>query len=61
MRIGGISLVQLLGAINFMLLMFQLFSGQRWIQVKPTLHRKVGLVFVATATVHGLLAIFTAH
>ncbi|MBU2537999.1 MAG: hypothetical protein KKH22_06145 [Proteobacteria bacterium] len=61
MRIGGISLVQLLGAINFMLLMFQLFSGQRWIQVKPGLHRKAGLVFVATATVHGLLAIFTTH
>ena len=28
MRIGGISLVQLLGIINFLLLLFQLSSGQ---------------------------------
>lgn len=61
MRIGGMSLVQLLGIINFMLLMFQLCSGQHWIQVKIGIHRKVGLVLVATASLHGVLAILTAH
>jgi len=61
MRIGGMSLVQILGAINFVLLMFQLFSGQHWIQVKIGIHRKVGMVLVATASLHGFLAIVTAN
>ena len=53
----GSSLVQVLGLINFMLLLFQLFSGQHWIQVKIGIHRKVGLALVASARLHGLLAI----
>ncbi|MHB1015269.1 MAG: hypothetical protein ACYC2W_08330 [Desulfurivibrionaceae bacterium] len=57
MQIERISLVQLLGIINFSLLMFQLCSGQHWIQVKVGIHRKVGLALVATASLHGLLAI----
>ncbi|MCX5863812.1 MAG: hypothetical protein NTW42_01890 [Deltaproteobacteria bacterium] len=61
MRIGGMSLVQILGAINFMLLMFQLFSGRHWIQVKSGIHRKVGMVLVVTASVHGFLAMVTAN
>ena len=59
MQIERISLVQLLGIINFSLLMFQLCSGQHWIQVKIGIHRKVGLALVATASLHGLLAILT--
>lgn len=61
MRIGGMSLVQLLGLINFMLLMFQLFSGRHWIQVKIGIHRKVGMALVVTASLHGFLAIVTAN
>ncbi|MFA6499191.1 MAG: hypothetical protein WC256_07260 [Desulfurivibrionaceae bacterium] len=61
MQIGGISLVQILGAINFMLLLFQLFSGQHWIRVKIGIHRKVGLAFVVSASLHGFLAIVTAN
>lgn len=61
METGGISLVQILGLINFMLLMFQLASGQHWIQVKTGIHRKVGLALVATASLHGFLAIVTAN
>jgi len=61
METGGMSLVQILGVINFMLLMFQLFSGQHWIQVKIGIHRKVGLALVATASLHGFLAIVTAN
>ena len=53
----GLSLVQVLGLINFMLLLFQLFSGQHWIQVKIGIHRKVGMALVASASLHGLLAI----
>ncbi len=61
MRIGGISLVQLLGIINFLLLLFQLFSGQHWIRVKIGIHRKVGLALVVTASLHGFLAFMTAN
>lgn len=61
MQIDGISLVQILGIINFILLLFQLVSGQHWIRVKFGIHRKVGLVLVATVTLHGFLALVTAH
>ncbi|MBW6521038.1 MAG: hypothetical protein K0A99_08535 [Desulfoarculaceae bacterium] len=61
MRIDGISLVQSLGIINFILLLFQLSSGRHWIRVKIGVHRKVGLVLVATATLHGFLALVTAN
>ena len=57
MQIGEMSLVQLLGAINFILLMFQLFSGLHWIKVKIGIHRKVGLALVVSASLHGFLAI----
>ena len=61
MEAEGMSLVQILGLINFMLLLFQLASGQHWIQVKIGSHRKVGFVLVVTASLHGLLAIVTAN
>ncbi|MBA3006537.1 MAG: hypothetical protein KJ900_10550 [Proteobacteria bacterium] len=61
MQIDGISLVHILGIINFILLLFQMFSGQHWIHVKFGIHRKVGLVFVATASLHGFLAFVTAN
>ncbi|MFH1020686.1 MAG: hypothetical protein V1782_08800 [Pseudomonadota bacterium] len=61
MRIGGMSLVQLLGIINFLLLLFQLFSGRHWIQVKIGIHRKIGLALVGTASLHGLLAMLSGN
>ena len=61
MRLGGMSLVQILGVINFILLMFQLFSGRHWLQVQIGLHRKVGLALVVTASLHGFLAMVTAN
>lgn len=61
MKNGGISLVHILGIINFILLLFQLSSGQHWIKVKFGIHRKVGLVLVATASLHGFLALVTAN
>ncbi len=61
MRLGGMSLVQILGLLNFMLLMFQLFSGRHWIQVKIGIHRKVGLALVVTASLHGFLAMVAAN
>jgi len=60
-EMGGSSLVEILGIINFLLLLFQLFSGQHWIEVKIGLHRKVGMALVATASLHGLLAILVGQ
>jgi hypothetical protein len=57
MKIGGISIILILGIINFLLLLFQLSSGMRWIRVKMTLHRKTGITLLITAFFHGLLAI----
>ncbi len=60
MRIGGVSIILILGVINFSLLCFQAASGLRWIKVPFGIHRKTGLVLFIVATIHGLLAIF-AH
>jgi hypothetical protein len=55
MAIGGVSLILILGIINFFLLLFQLCTGLRWIKVRFGVHRKTGLALFITATVHGLL------
>ena len=59
MKIGGLSIVLILGMINFILVLFQLSSGRRWIKVKMTLHRKTGVLLFFTALLHGLLAYLT--
>ena len=56
MKIGGVSIVLILGIINFLLLLFQLSSGLRWIKVKMTVHRKTGITLFITALLHGTLA-----
>lgn len=61
MWMDRISLVQLLGIINFILLLFQFSSGKHWIRVRIDIHRKVGLALVITASLHGLLAMLTAN
>ncbi len=59
MKIGWISIVLVLGVINFLLLSFQLSSGLRWIKVKMTVHRKTGITLCIVALCHGILAILT--
>jgi hypothetical protein len=59
MKIGGVSIILILGIINFLLLLFQVSSGMRWIKVKMTLHRKTGIILLITAFFHGLLAILS--
>jgi hypothetical protein len=56
MKIGGLSIVLILGIMNFLLLLFQLSSGLRWIKVKMTVHRKTGITLFITALLHGTLA-----
>jgi len=59
MKIGGASIILILGITNFFLLLFQLGSGLRWIRVPMTLHRKTGITLFITALIHGILGILT--
>ncbi len=56
MKIGGVSIILLLENVNFLLVLLQLSSGMRWIRVKMTLHRKIGILLFFTAILHGTFA-----
>lgn len=56
MKIGGVSIVLILGIVNFLLLLFQLSSGLRWIKVNMAVHRKTGITLAIVALCHGILA-----
>lgn len=55
--IGGISIVLILGVINFLLILFQLSSGLRLIKVSFLTHRKSGIALLISASLHTLVAI----
>ncbi len=55
MKIGSIILI--LGMINFLLVLFQISTGLRFIQVPFTIHKKTGILLFITALIHGALAI----
>jgi len=55
--IGGISIVLILGVINFLLILFQLGSGLRLITVSFLTHRKTGIALLICASLHACLAI----
>lgn len=57
MVISGVSLILILGVINFVLLLFQLSTGLRWIKVKFGVHRKTGILLFVLAFIHGSLGI----
>jgi hypothetical protein len=57
MTIGGISIILILGIINFILLLVQLSSGLHFIKLSFALHKRSGIVLFVTASLHGLLAI----
>ena len=56
MKIGGVSIILLLGSINMLLILFQLSTGLRWIKVPFRLHRRTGIILFISATLHGILA-----
>jgi hypothetical protein len=57
MKIGGISIIAILGLVNLGLLLFQLSSGLRWVKVPFGTHRKTGITLVIVALVHGTLGL----
>ena len=60
MTIGGISIILILGVINFVLVLFQLSSGLRFIRVSFGVHKNTGVVLFFTATIHGALAVLVS-
>jgi len=56
MKIGGVSIVLVLGFINMILILFQLSTGLRWIKVPFQIHRRTGMILFVSAALHGILA-----
>lgn len=59
MKIGGVSIILVLGLINLLLLSLQLSSGLRWIKLPFGIHRKTGIALFVTAVIHGVLGIIS--
>ena len=57
MTIGGISMILILGIINFILVLLQLGSGLHFIKLSFAFHKRSGILLFVTASLHGLLAI----
>lgn len=58
---GAISwLILMLGLFNLFLCAFQVATGRRWIRFKIAVHRRFGQLLLATALIHGLLALLVA-
>jgi hypothetical protein len=57
MTLFGVSIILILGIINFFLIFLQLASGFRIIKFKPGIHKATGTILFITAFLHGLLAI----
>jgi hypothetical protein len=57
MKVGGVSIILILGLVNMVLLSLQLSSGLRWIKLPPGMHKKTGMALFVTALIHGILGI----
>jgi len=56
MKIGGVSIILILGFINMILILFQLSTGLRWIKVPFQVHRRSGMILFVSATLHAIFA-----
>lgn len=57
MSIGNVSLILVGGIINFLLVLWQMSTGMKWIKVNTSIHRRTGILLVLTSFLHGALAI----
>ncbi len=57
MTIGGISIILILGIINFILLLIQLGTGLHYIKMPFGTHKIAGITLFVTGSLHGMLAI----
>lgn len=53
--------ILVLGIFNFVLILFQVATGRRWIRVDIAIHRRVGQLLVLAALAHGLLAVLLSR
>ncbi|MGB9836266.1 MAG: hypothetical protein ACPLRX_05955 [Candidatus Saccharicenans sp.] len=60
MTIAGLSLILILGIVNLLLIIFQISTGKRWLNVDFNWHRRVGKVLLLTAVLHAVLALLAA-
>ncbi len=60
MNIGGVSIILLLGILNFLLILFQISTGLHWIKVPFGVHKKTGMTLFISATFHAILAILAS-
>jgi hypothetical protein len=60
MTIGGISIILILGIVNFALIAFQLLGGLRVIRASFKAHKYAGIILCITATLHGVLALLVS-
>jgi hypothetical protein len=56
MKIGGVSIILLLGMLNMVLILFQMSTGLRWIRVPIGVHKRTGMILFVSALVHAFLA-----
>ena len=56
MKIGGVSIILVLGFVNMILVLFQLSTGLRWIKVPFQMHKASGMVLFISAALHGFFA-----
>ena len=61
MKVGGVSIILVLGFINMILILFQLSTGLRWIKVPFQVHRRSGIILFISAVLHGILAYLTNY
>ena len=57
MSVGGVSIILILGIVNFVLALFQLTTGMHWVKIPFRIHRASGILLVISALVHGSLAV----
>ena len=57
MRIGGVSIIFLLGMLNMVLVLFQISTGKRWLRLPFVVHRVSAAVLFFSAALHAFLAI----
>lgn len=60
MDIGGMSIILILGILNFLLILFQMSTGLRWVKVPLGVHKRSGITLLVSATLHAVFAFLTS-
>ena len=61
MKIGGVSIILILGIINIALVLFQMSTGLRWIKASFQVHKRTGIALFFSAALHAFLAILSNY